>query len=76
MVAPLVKWSATKDFPWGFSEEAQRQLLDYVENSWGTGLSGEQWFAPSLADDPDAREWVGKVECATGTPPQWRHNSP
>ncbi len=68
MVAPFVKWSATEEFPWGFSDETQQSLLHYVERSWGTGLSGELWFAPSLADDPRAREWVGKVECATGTP--------
>ena len=68
LVEPFVKWSATDDFPWGLSEEAQQGLLDYVEQAWGTGLSGEQWFAPSLAGEPSAREWVGRIECATGTP--------
>ena len=33
MVNALVKWSATSEFPWGFSEETQRWLLDYVEQS-------------------------------------------
>jgi class 3 adenylate cyclase/pimeloyl-ACP methyl ester carboxylesterase len=68
LVDALVKWSATDDFPWGYSDEAQQSLLDYVERGWGSGLSGEQWFAPSLTGDPEAREWVGRVECATATP--------
>jgi class 3 adenylate cyclase len=68
LIDALVKWSASPDFPWGFSDETQRQLLDYVEQNWGSGLSGETWFAPSLAGDLQARDWVGRVECATGTP--------
>ena len=68
LVDALVKWSATPDFPWGYSDERHRWQLDYVEQSWGSGLSGELWFAPSLADDPGARDWVGRLECATGTP--------
>ena len=68
LINALVKWSASPDFPWAFSDDTQRQLLDYVEQNWGSGLAGETWFAPSLAGDPRAREWVGRVECATGTP--------
>jgi class 3 adenylate cyclase/pimeloyl-ACP methyl ester carboxylesterase len=68
LVDALVKWSATEEFPWGFDNATQRWLLDYVENSWGSGLSGELWFAPSLEGEPGAREWVARVESATGTP--------
>jgi class 3 adenylate cyclase len=68
LVNALVKWSATEEFPWGFGDETQRLLLDYVENNWGSGLSGESWFAPSLENEPGAREWVARVESATGTP--------
>jgi class 3 adenylate cyclase/pimeloyl-ACP methyl ester carboxylesterase len=68
LVQALVKWSATEEFPWGFDDQTQQWLLDYVENSWGSGLSGEAWFAPSLDGEPRAREWVARVECATGTP--------
>ncbi len=68
LVEAMVKWSATPDFPWGFDDAAQKMLLDYVESSWGSGLSGEQWFAPGLAGVPGARDWVARVESATGTP--------
>jgi class 3 adenylate cyclase/pimeloyl-ACP methyl ester carboxylesterase len=68
LVGALVKWSATPDFPWGFSDDTQKWLLNYVEKGWGSGLSGENWFAPSLVGLSGAREWVGRVESATGTP--------
>jgi class 3 adenylate cyclase/pimeloyl-ACP methyl ester carboxylesterase len=68
LVNAMVKWTATDDFPWAYSSEQVKQQTDYVEESWGSGLSGESWFAPSLAGDERARLWVGKVERLTGTP--------
>ncbi len=64
----MVRWSPAPDFPWGYTEEQERALLYYVEHSWGSGLSGESYFAPSLAGSPKAREWVGQMERQTGTP--------
>ncbi len=63
-----MKWLSTPDFPWGYSDETHQRQLDYVERLWGSGLSGETWYAPSLAGDRSAREWVGRLETATGTP--------
>ena len=68
LVDALVKWSATDEFPWGFDAATQGLLLDYVQTRWGSGLSGESWFAPSLAGQPGAREWVARLETSTGTP--------
>jgi pimeloyl-ACP methyl ester carboxylesterase/class 3 adenylate cyclase len=68
LVGAFVKWKATPEFPWGYSDEQHQSLLDYVEHRWGSGLSGEQWFAPSLAADHRADEWVGRAERQTGTP--------
>ncbi len=68
LVNAFVKWSASPDFPWGYTDEQRQSQIDYVEQSWGSGRSGETWFAPSLAGDRRAREWVAKVECQTGTP--------
>ncbi len=68
LVNAVVKWSATDDFPWGYSPEQVQFQLDYVERGWGSGLSGETWFAPSLAGDAQARAWVARVERQTGTP--------
>jgi class 3 adenylate cyclase len=67
LVDALVKWQATPDFPWGYSDETHQWQLDYIERHWGSGRSGE-WYAPSLAGDRKAREWVGRLESATGTP--------
>ena len=64
----VAKWSASKDFPWGFSERAIEANREYVRTSWGSGLSGEVLFAPSLAGDERAREHVGRMERLSGTP--------
>jgi pimeloyl-ACP methyl ester carboxylesterase/class 3 adenylate cyclase len=68
LVSAIVKWTATPDFPWGYSPEQVQFMLDYVEQGWGTGLAGENWFAVSLAGNDRAREWVAMAERHTGTP--------
>jgi class 3 adenylate cyclase/pimeloyl-ACP methyl ester carboxylesterase len=68
LIEAMVKWTATADFPWGYSSEQIQTQSDYVEQSWGSGWSGESWFAPSLSGDTRAREWVARVERLTGTP--------
>lgn len=68
LINAVVKWAATGDFPWAYTPEQIQTQLDYVERSWGSGWSGEGWFAPSLSGDTRAREWVGRVELLTGTP--------
>ena len=68
LVGAVVKWLAAPDFPWGYTAQQHQDQLDYCERDWGSGQSGEQWFAPSLAGDRRAQEWVGRVERQTGTP--------
>jgi class 3 adenylate cyclase len=64
----VAKWSASEDFPWGFSENALEANRHYIKSAWGSGLAGEVLFAPSLAADPQAREFVGRMERLSGTP--------
>lgn len=64
----VAKWSATDDFPWGFSEKVLEANRQYIKSAWGSGLGGEALFAPSLAADPQAREFVGRMERLSGTP--------
>ncbi len=64
----VAKWSASGDFPWGFSDRAMDGHNQYVRTSWGSGLSGETLFAPSLAGDERARDHVGRMERLSGTP--------
>jgi len=52
---------------WG-SEDKDQQMLDYPDRYWGSGLSGERWYAPSLAGDPQARKFVGRFETMSGSP--------
>jgi class 3 adenylate cyclase/pimeloyl-ACP methyl ester carboxylesterase len=68
LINAVVKWTATADFPWAYSPEQIQTQLDYVEQGWGSGWSGENFFAPSLSGDARAREWVARVERLTGTP--------
>jgi class 3 adenylate cyclase len=72
LVEALVKWSAAPDLPPAFTEEDERVLLHYLDNYWGSGLSGEMMFAPSLAGDRHARELVGRFERTAGTPSAMR----
>jgi class 3 adenylate cyclase/pimeloyl-ACP methyl ester carboxylesterase len=68
LLGAFVRWSAAPDFPWGYTEEDSRAQLDYIAHLWGSGRSGETWYAPSLAGDDAARDWVGRMEQRSGTP--------
>lgn len=52
---------------WFSTEEALQELFDYVDTSWGSGVSLPK-FAPSVGNDPDAIEWWGKFERLGATP--------
>jgi class 3 adenylate cyclase len=64
----LVKWSAAPDLTAAMTTEEERLMFEYLDHGWGSGLSGELFFAPSLADEPRARDLVGRFERAAGTP--------
>jgi class 3 adenylate cyclase/pimeloyl-ACP methyl ester carboxylesterase len=64
----FVRWLAAPDFAWGYTEKQSQAQLDYIAHRWGSGASGETWYAPSLAGDQAAREWVGRMEQRSGTP--------
>jgi class 3 adenylate cyclase len=68
LVGALVTWSAAPGLPPAFTEEGERIMLDYLDRYWGSGLSGERRYAPSLAGDRRARELVGRFERMAGTP--------
>jgi pimeloyl-ACP methyl ester carboxylesterase/class 3 adenylate cyclase len=64
----IVKWLAAPDFPWGYTNEQQQGMFRYLADQWGSGLSGESFFAPSLAKDPRGREYSAALERQAGTP--------
>jgi class 3 adenylate cyclase len=68
LVGAIATWSATEDLPPADSNDQQRLNQHYLDNLWGSGLSGEGRYAPSLAGDRHARELVGRFERMAGTP--------
>lgn len=77
MAGSGARFSPAEGYPWGFGEDAQRQLEDYVENHWGTG-AGASLMAPDHADDPVFCRWYGQLERLAGSPGSmlalWRWN--
>ena len=60
-----IAWAA--DHPFGASAEAERQLLDRIDEGWGSGvLLGA--FAPSLAHDAVARAWWARFQRQAASP--------
>lgn len=56
-----------EDYPWAAPAEALREALEMMEGAYGTGDDIEV-FAPSLADDPEAKEWWGRFERSAASP--------
>jgi pimeloyl-ACP methyl ester carboxylesterase len=70
LLSPLLLGSGgTPELPgWVDTEEAEEGLTWYLQHRWGSGESAELRFAPSLAGDTRARDWVGRMERLAGTP--------
>ncbi|MFN8035410.1 MAG: adenylate/guanylate cyclase domain-containing protein [Acidimicrobiia bacterium] len=68
LVSALVTWSGAPDIEAATTEELERRMLEYLDDGWGSGLSGELLFAPSLASQPTSRALVGRFERMAGNP--------
>jgi class 3 adenylate cyclase len=68
MVAAMVKWSAAPDLRAAMTDEDDLNMHHYVDQYWGSGMSGENLYAPSLLGDRRAREYVGRFERMAGSP--------
>jgi pimeloyl-ACP methyl ester carboxylesterase/class 3 adenylate cyclase len=70
LVSPLLLGSGgTSELPgWADTDEDIEGVTWYLDNRWGSGESAELRFAPSLAGDARAREWVARMERLAGTP--------
>lgn len=62
---------SAEGYPIGYPPELRARGIDRWMRMWGTGGQLE-WTAPSVADDPTAREWMGFVERASGPRRMWR----
>jgi class 3 adenylate cyclase len=52
---------------WFPTEEALQQFLGYIDRAWGSGAS-LPFFAPSLANDQAALQWMGRFERLGASP--------
>ncbi len=65
------KFSASSDWPWGWSREEIDRRLDELERDWGEGALLDL-FAPSRADDPVARQIWGRFQRTGASPAMGR----
>lgn len=57
----------TEDHPLGVPPEQLAASADFLESRWGTGAGLSAW-APSLANDPEARHWWGRLQRQSASP--------
>jgi class 3 adenylate cyclase len=55
------------DYPCGIDRDALHRFSRYVEERWGTGVGLGAW-APSVRDDPEARERWGRLQRLSASP--------
>ena len=60
-----LKWAP--DNQWGRTEEEMQARLRLVEEKWGQGASVDV-YAPSLASNPEYRNWTGRHERGGASP--------
>jgi class 3 adenylate cyclase len=59
--------TAGPDHPAGATPEQLETFGTLLQEGWGTGV-GLEYFAPSLADDPAAREWWARLQRMAASP--------
>jgi len=67
LVATFARIAWAPDYPLGTRPEPWNALLARMEEGWGKGVLLSS-FARSLAKDPAAREWWGRVQRRTSSP--------
>lgn len=73
-VSSLVLWGATpritssEDWPWGMPRERGLAQLAAVEAGRLEEQIGPDFFAPSVADDPDFRRWWSRISRLSASP--------
>jgi pimeloyl-ACP methyl ester carboxylesterase len=70
-------YRACPEYPWAPDEERNARILADIADHWGQGLVWGS-LCPSLADDPGARRWCGRLERLAASPGAalalWRMN--
>lgn len=63
----IVERTDGDDLPWLQDREERQARIAALAEVWGTGSNLEQ-LAPSAADDPRMRDWLGRLERHSATP--------
>jgi len=61
------RWIYEPDYPWAPTREVHDKAFAAYEQSWGSTI-GLRAMAPSLADDPDTREWWARNQRLAASP--------
>jgi pimeloyl-ACP methyl ester carboxylesterase len=68
LYAANAKCTQTVDYPWGYTpEQAEAMFTGYIEEYWGSG-EGVALLNPSVADDPEVKQWVARLERLGASP--------
>jgi class 3 adenylate cyclase len=71
LYATMIRALAAPGVDWAEDEAAREARLTQLLARWGTGENLER-LAPSVADDPVARAWYGRLERLAASPGQMR----
>jgi class 3 adenylate cyclase/alpha-beta hydrolase superfamily lysophospholipase len=67
LYASMARAVADDDVDWTFDEAERRQMWSRLAEVWGTG-SNLELVAPSRADDPWMKAWMGRMERLSSSP--------
>ena len=67
----MAKGSRSPDYPWALRAEQYDQWLEAMMAGWGSPPT-LTYFAPSVKDDPETRQWWAKVVRTATTPESMR----
>ena len=65
----MARTTETPDYPWASPAEALRESAEeFIAPYWGQGETTIELFAPSLAGDPEAVEFAGRLQRSAASP--------
>jgi class 3 adenylate cyclase len=67
LYASIVATERDEEVTWADTPEGRRARFEALVEHWGTGANLDD-MAPSAADDPRMREWLGRLERQSTTP--------
>ena len=71
LYGPLVRLVADDTYPWTWSRSELEQLVDSTIDDWGSE-GGIEFWAPSVADDPVARQFFSRFTRLSYSPGAFR----